>query len=61
MINIPFAGYKDFNACVIDQMKRHKNEKGFKIENARKICGAIQSKVEKRNMQETFAGGVLNE
>ena len=57
---MPFGGYKDFNACVLDQMKKHKGEKGFTKENARRICGAIQSRVENAEMQEKYAGGVRN-
>ena len=42
----PFANYPDFKSCVSDQMRKHKGMKGFKIENARRICGAIQARVE---------------
>jgi len=43
---MPFAGYKNFEECVRDQMNKHKGQKGFKIENARRICGFIQARVE---------------
>lgn len=46
MLEIPFAGFKDFQDCVNKQMARHRDEKGFKVENARRICGAIQARVE---------------
>lgn len=38
----PFAGYEDFDACVIDQTK-----KGHSEGSARKICGSLQAKFEK--------------
>lgn len=40
-ITLPFAGYKDFDACVIDQ-----KGKGHDDESARSICGALQTKIE---------------
>ena len=43
---MPFSGYPDFDACVQDQMKKHKGEKGFKKENAQRICGFIQARAE---------------
>ena len=39
---MPFAGFKDFNACVSAQKADGKSE-----ESARKICGAIKARVEK--------------
>lgn len=45
---MPFAGYKDFNACVLDQKNKGKSD-----ESAHKICGALQAKIEKGfNMSE---------
>jgi len=41
-------GYESFTACVKDQMNKHKGEKGFTLENARKICGFLQAKAEKK-------------
>lgn len=38
---MPFAGYKDFDACVIDQTK-----KGYSQGSATRICGAIKARVE---------------
>jgi hypothetical protein len=38
---MPFAGFKDFEACVVAQMR-----KGFSRERAEKICGKIKHKVE---------------
>jgi len=38
---MPFSGYSDFNSCVADQIKKGKSE-----EVAKKICGALQAKVE---------------
>ena len=58
---MPFAGYKDFDDCVKEHMRRHKGDKGFTLENARRMCGAIQARTEKKEMQEEFAGGVRNE
>ena len=40
--------YANFDACLIDQMRKHKGDKNFKIENARKICGFIKAKTEKK-------------
>jgi len=40
---MPFAGYKDFDACVADQQS-----KGYSEEQARKICGALQAEEEGR-------------
>lgn len=37
----PFAGFKDFDACVAAQKK-----KGHGNEAARRICGALKNKVE---------------
>lgn len=37
----PFAGYEDFEACVVDQRRQGASEQA-----ARKICGALQSKSE---------------
>ncbi len=37
----PFAGYKDFDACVKDQLSKGKSE-----ESAKKICGALQARAE---------------
>jgi hypothetical protein len=42
----PFGGFRDFDFCVSEQMRKHKGEKGFTIENARKICGFIKAKTE---------------
>jgi len=38
---MPFAKYKNFEACVVDQ-----ESKGFSKEKANRICGAIRSRVE---------------
>jgi len=38
----PFAGYPDFDACVADQKQKGKSDTA-----ARKICGALQARVEK--------------
>ncbi len=43
---MPFMGYETFQICVSDQMKKHAGQKGFKEENARKICGYLQAKAE---------------
>jgi phage gp29-like protein len=40
-ITLPFAGYADFDACVLDQKK-----KGHDDESARRICGALQEQAE---------------
>src|SRR5262245_61773536 len=40
---MPFAGYEDFDACVVDQRR-----KGHSEESARKICGALQAESETR-------------
>jgi len=45
---VPFGPYKDFSHCVQEQMRKHKGEKGFTLENARKICGFIQARVEEK-------------
>lgn len=42
----PFAKWANFDQCVLEQMKKHKGEKGFTMENAQAICGAIKKKVE---------------
>ena len=42
---MPFGPYANFAACVSDQMNKHKGEKGFKIDNARRICGAIEKRI----------------
>ena len=44
---MPFANYKDFNACILDQKK-----KGHSDESAHKICGYIKSKSEKNSISE---------
>ncbi|HUS95765.1 MAG TPA: hypothetical protein VMX97_03385, partial [Hyphomicrobiaceae bacterium] len=45
---MPFAGYKNFDACLLEQVK-----KGHDQESARKICGKLQAETEgKRNMAE---------
>lgn len=41
---MPFAGYENFDACVVDQLKR-----GNDAESARKICGALEAGTEKRS------------
>jgi len=38
--------YANFDACLIAQMKKHKGEKGFTMDNARKICGFIKARTE---------------
>lgn len=40
---MPFAGYEDFDACVIDQ-----KSKGHSDDSAHKICGALQAQAEKK-------------
>lgn len=62
---MPFAGYENFNACVKDQLNKHKGQEGFKIENAKSICGALQARTEKKNieMEESHpkdACGIIN-
>jgi len=42
---MPFAGYETFDACVADQKKKGKSD-----ESAKKICGALQAKVEGKSM-----------
>ncbi|MHA2202177.1 MAG: hypothetical protein ACW991_00675 [Candidatus Hodarchaeales archaeon] len=44
---MPFAGFATFDACTKAQMNRHKGEKGFTMENARRICGFLQARAEK--------------
>jgi len=45
---MPFAGYKNFDACLLEQVK-----KGHDQESARKICGKLQAEAEgKRTMAE---------
>ncbi len=44
---MPFGGFESFDDCVKKQLVKHKGQKGFGTENARKICGAIQARVEK--------------
>ena len=43
---MPMGPYKDFADCVNKQMAKHKGEKGFTVENARAVCGAIKKKIE---------------
>jgi|GEM_PF-4604014 len=38
---MPIGDYENFAACVADQIKKGKSE-----ESAKKICGALQAKVE---------------
>lgn len=40
-ITLPFAGYADFDACVIDQ-----KSKGHDDESAHRICGALKDRIE---------------
>lgn len=45
---MPFAGYRDFDACMLDQVKKGHNE-----ESARRICGKLQAEAEgKHTMSE---------
>jgi len=43
---MPMGPYPDFQSCLDDQMRKHKGMKGFTIENARRICGAIKARTE---------------
>ena len=45
---MPMGQYKDFAECTSDQMKKHSGEKGFKMENAQRICGFIKAKTESK-------------
>ena len=45
---MPFAGYQNFDACVDDQRAKGKGEDA-----ARRICGALQARVEKQKSGET--------
>jgi len=40
---MPFAGFKNFEACVRKQKRKGKSE-----ESAKKICGSLQARAEKR-------------
>lgn len=51
---MPFAGFEDFNACVLAQ-----TDKGHSDESARRICGAIKAKVE--NNTKEFEAVTLSE
>lgn len=42
---MPIGNYPDWDSCVKDQMRKHKGEKGFTIENARRICGFLEKKL----------------
>lgn len=48
---MPFAGYADFDACVIDQ-----TGKGYSADVARKICGKLQSEAEGKKDALAFDG-----
>ena len=48
---MPFAGYKDFSACVTAQKKKCKSD-----ESARKICGALQKKAEGKITEDEYRG-----
>lgn len=50
---MPMGPYKDFDMCVMDQMKKHHGEEGFTMENARKICGAIKARTENKMSEVT--------
>ena len=52
VINIPFSGYPTFAACVSDQMRKHKGEKGFTIDNARRICGFLEKRSKQKHMED---------
>lgn len=45
-IGKPFAGYKDFNACLLDQKKKGKSK-----ESAEKICGKLKAEHEKKEAE----------
>ena len=47
---MPFAGFKDFAACVAAQKKKGKSD-----ESAKKICGALQKKAEGETKEKTQA------
>jgi len=49
IVGDPFAGFPDFDACVT-QMTKPKKEggQGYSEETARKVCGALQAKHEKK-------------
>jgi hypothetical protein len=42
---MPFAGFKNFAACVAAQKKKGKSD-----ESAKKICGALQKKAEGKHL-----------
>lgn len=54
---MPIGKYPTFSACVTDQMKIHSGEKGFKIENARSICGAIEKRTKNEQLSEVYHSG----
>ena len=46
---MPFAGYENFEACVIDQ-----KSKGYSANSARKICGKLQAEAEGKASRKSF-------
>ena len=46
---MPFAGYKNFQACITAQKKKGKSD-----ESARKICGYLQKKAEGSMTEKEF-------
>lgn len=53
--------YPSFQACVNDQMRKHKGQKGFTIDNARRICGFLQKKVGHKMREEKVDVVVMDE
>jgi len=51
-VKIPFANFPDFESCVKAQLSKHSGERGFTVENARRICGAIKTRAEGANMED---------
>ena len=52
---MPFAGYADFNECIIDQIN-----KGHTQEEAQRICGYLQAKAEKKKSVAESSIGTLD-
>lgn len=50
----PFAGFKTFDACVLEQTGN-----GHSEESARKICGSLQAQAEKDDAEPADAGGEI--
>ena len=48
---MPFSGYANFAACVKDQKNKGKSE-----ESARRICGALQARIERKMDDVNFVG-----